>query len=208
MTCTIPEQKSGKQSFLKRINSRIRLDIFSTELCFQLELIDSSGILWQGHTSDMTLPPRNVSLAEWLNSGKENGCDEVNEGAVHAGVQARGGADGQGRPELGSRVEGARDQWPDTDDGEVAELRIQPLSSRYRALAPKPANYVQLSITLSACKIISRCALHCSSRSTVNASAVFAWVLSIFSKVARAIARSIVSTRRSPSLIWRLACVR
>jgi hypothetical protein len=61
----------------------------------------------------LTLPPRNVSLAEWLNSGKENGSDEVNEGAVHAGVQARGGADGQGRPEPGSRVEGARDQQPD-----------------------------------------------------------------------------------------------
>ena len=63
----------------------------------------------------VTLPPRNVSLAEWLNSGKENGSDEVNEGAVHAGVQARGGADGQGRPEPGSRVEGARDQQTSAD---------------------------------------------------------------------------------------------
>jgi len=61
----------------------------------------------------MTLPPRNVSLAEWENSGKENGSDEVNEGAVYAGVQARRGADGQGWAESGGGFEGARHQRPD-----------------------------------------------------------------------------------------------
>jgi hypothetical protein len=32
----------------------------------------------------LTLPPKNVSLAECFNASKENGNDEGNEGAVHA----------------------------------------------------------------------------------------------------------------------------
>jgi hypothetical protein len=47
----------------------------------------------------MTLPPKTGSLAEWFNSGKENGSEEGDEGEVHAGVQARGGAAGQRRAE-------------------------------------------------------------------------------------------------------------
>ena len=32
----------------------------------------------------LTLPAKNVSLAEWFNASKENGNDEDDEGAVHA----------------------------------------------------------------------------------------------------------------------------
>ena len=49
---------------------------------------------------DLTLPAENVSLAECFNASKENGNDEEDdEGAVHARVQARGGAAGRGRAE-------------------------------------------------------------------------------------------------------------
>nr|WP_161776118.1 hypothetical protein [Polycyclovorans algicola] len=47
----------------------------------------------------LTLPPKSVSLAEWFNSSKENGNDEDDEGALHARIQARGGAAGRGWPE-------------------------------------------------------------------------------------------------------------
>jgi len=39
----------------------------------------------------LTLPLKNVSLAEWFNSDKENGNDENIKGALHARIQARGG---------------------------------------------------------------------------------------------------------------------
>ncbi|MCY7372495.1 MAG: PAAR domain-containing protein [Spirochaetaceae bacterium] len=45
---------------------------------------------------DLTLPPKNVSLAECFNASKENGNDEDDKGAVHAGVQAGGCAIGRG----------------------------------------------------------------------------------------------------------------
>ena len=38
----------------------------------------------------MTLPLKNVSLAEWFNSDKENGNDENIKGALHARIQAKG----------------------------------------------------------------------------------------------------------------------
>ena len=47
----------------------------------------------------MTLPPKNVFLAECLNSHRENGNDEDGKSATHARIQARGGATGRGRPE-------------------------------------------------------------------------------------------------------------
>jgi hypothetical protein len=48
----------------------------------------------------VTLPAKNVSLAEWSNQSKENGNDEDDaEGALHARVQARGGAAGRRWPE-------------------------------------------------------------------------------------------------------------
>ncbi|WP_449371095.1 hypothetical protein, partial [Thiomonas sp.] len=47
----------------------------------------------------LTLPPKNVSLAGCFNPSKENGNDEDdNAGALHARVQARGGAAGRGWP--------------------------------------------------------------------------------------------------------------
>ena len=50
--------------------------------------------------AQLTLPVENVSLAECFNASKENGNDEEDdEGAVHARVQARGGAAGRGPPE-------------------------------------------------------------------------------------------------------------
>jgi len=36
----------------------------------------------------LTLPPKNVPLAECFNASKENGNDEDSAGALHAGVQA------------------------------------------------------------------------------------------------------------------------
>ncbi|MCW5230488.1 hypothetical protein, partial [Verminephrobacter eiseniae] len=36
----------------------------------------------------LTLPSKNVSLAEWFNASKENGNDEDSAGALHAGIQA------------------------------------------------------------------------------------------------------------------------
>ncbi len=50
---------------------------------------------------NLTLPLETGSLAEWLNTGKENGSDEGNEGALHAGVQAGSGQAGQGWAEHG-----------------------------------------------------------------------------------------------------------
>src|SRR6218665_1083064 len=47
----------------------------------------------------LTLPPKNVSLAEWFNASKENGNDEDSAGALHAGIQAGGSATGSRRPE-------------------------------------------------------------------------------------------------------------
>ncbi|MDT8997650.1 hypothetical protein RQP53_00010 [Paucibacter sp. APW11] len=47
----------------------------------------------------LTLPLKAGSLPEWLNAGRENGCEKGNVGAGHAGVQTRGGATGQGRTE-------------------------------------------------------------------------------------------------------------
>lgn len=32
----------------------------------------------------VTLPPKNLSLAEWFNYGKETGNDTRHEGAIHA----------------------------------------------------------------------------------------------------------------------------
>ena len=52
-----------------------------------------------GKRFELTLPAKNVSLAEWFNASKENGNDEDDEGAIHARVQARGGAAGRGRAE-------------------------------------------------------------------------------------------------------------
>ena len=47
----------------------------------------------------MTLPLKNVSLAECLNSRKEHENDEDGKSAIHARIQAKGGATGRGRPE-------------------------------------------------------------------------------------------------------------
>ena len=44
----------------------------------------------------VTLPLKNVSLAEWFNSDKENANDENIKGALHARIQARGGQAGLG----------------------------------------------------------------------------------------------------------------
>ncbi|CAN0624384.1 exported protein of unknown function [Burkholderia multivorans] len=58
---------------------------------------------WRG----MSLPPKNESLAERLNSSKENQEDEQDEaGALHARIQAGSRSAGQGRPE---RCGGGRD---------------------------------------------------------------------------------------------------
>src|SRR6218665_270346 len=54
----------------------------------------------------LTLPPKNVSLAEWFNASKENGNDEDSAGALHAGIQAGGGAAGPWRPEHRSGGQG------------------------------------------------------------------------------------------------------
>ena len=48
--------------------------------------------------SEQTLPLKNVSLAEWFNSDKENGNDKNIKGALHARIQARGSAPGRQRP--------------------------------------------------------------------------------------------------------------
>ena len=42
----------------------------------------------------LDLAPENVSLAEWFNLDKENGNNENTKGALHARIQARGGAAG------------------------------------------------------------------------------------------------------------------
>src|SRR6185312_677956 len=47
-------------------------------------------LLW-----NLTLPPKNVSLAECFNASKENGHDEDDESALHAGVQEGGRAAGR-----------------------------------------------------------------------------------------------------------------
>ena len=47
----------------------------------------------------VTLPPKNVPLAECFNTSKGNGNDEDSAGALHAGIQAGGGATGARRPE-------------------------------------------------------------------------------------------------------------
>ena len=39
----------------------------------------------------VTLPLKNVSLAEWFNSDKENGNGKNIKSALHARIQARGG---------------------------------------------------------------------------------------------------------------------
>ncbi|WP_426148561.1 hypothetical protein, partial [Polaromonas sp. DSR2-3-2] len=39
----------------------------------------------------LTLPLKNVSLAEWFNSDKENGNGKNIKSALHARIQARGG---------------------------------------------------------------------------------------------------------------------
>ena len=50
----------------------------------------------------LTLPLKNVSLAEWFNSDKENGNDENIKGALYARIQARGSpAGGQAARLLG-----------------------------------------------------------------------------------------------------------
>ncbi|WP_370870217.1 KilA-N domain-containing protein, partial [Rhodoferax sp.] len=49
--------------------------------------------------SGLTLPSKNVSLAECLNSRKENGNDENGKSAIHARIQARSSATGRGRSE-------------------------------------------------------------------------------------------------------------
>ena len=49
-------------------------------------------------TEKMTLPLKNVSLAEWFNSDKENGNDENIKGALHARIQARSSLAGGERP--------------------------------------------------------------------------------------------------------------
>jgi hypothetical protein len=47
----------------------------------------------------LTLPSKNVPLAECFNASKENGNEEDGTGQLHAGVQARGGSVGDGRAE-------------------------------------------------------------------------------------------------------------
>ena len=47
----------------------------------------------------MTLPPKNVFLAECLNSHRENANDKDGKSAIHARIHARNGATGRGRPE-------------------------------------------------------------------------------------------------------------
>ena len=62
----------------------------------------ASPIRWNDQRgAGLTLPLETGSLAEWLNTGKENGSDEGNESALHAGVQAGSGQAGQGWPEHG-----------------------------------------------------------------------------------------------------------
>ena len=59
----------------------------------------------------MTLPLKNVSLAEWFNSDKENGNDENIKGARHARIQARGSPLGGQRPSIAAaRTLGVIDQ--------------------------------------------------------------------------------------------------
>src|SRR6218665_3652283 len=59
------------------------------------------------HGDLLTLPTKNVSLAEWFNASKENGNDEASAGALHAGIQAGGCAAGPRRPEQRSGGQGA-----------------------------------------------------------------------------------------------------
>jgi hypothetical protein len=47
----------------------------------------------------LTLPPKNVFLAECLNSRKENGNDQNGKSAIHARIQARSRATGRRRSE-------------------------------------------------------------------------------------------------------------
>ena len=42
------------------------------------------------------MPPKNVSLAECFNTSKESRNDEDGKSALHAGIQAGGGATGRG----------------------------------------------------------------------------------------------------------------
>jgi hypothetical protein len=75
----------------------------------------------------VTLPPKNVSLAEWFNSSKENGNDEDDEGTLDARVQARGGATGRGWPEhCGGGQDVGRDRADAAQLGEGAAARQAP----------------------------------------------------------------------------------
>ena len=56
----------------------------------------------------VTLPLKNVSLAEWFNSDKENVNDEDIKGALHARIQARGGKAGRGVGRASQRLPGHR----------------------------------------------------------------------------------------------------
>src|SRR6218665_79328 len=51
------------------------------------------------HGDLLTLPTKNVSLAEWFNASKENGNDEDGGGALHVGIKGGGSATGSRRPE-------------------------------------------------------------------------------------------------------------
>ena len=103
------EYRTEKQHRVKRIACRAS---YVPEVIHAI--LDAGYLCHISFVDDgLTLPLKTASLAEWSNPGKENGSDEVNEGAVHAGVQARGGAHGQERAELGGGVEGARHQRPD-----------------------------------------------------------------------------------------------
>ena len=51
-----------------------------------------------GRIAFLTLPLKNVSLAEWLNADKENVNDEDIKGAVDAGIRADAVQLGQGKP--------------------------------------------------------------------------------------------------------------
>ena len=52
----------------------------------------------QRMTQALTLPLKNVSLAEWFNSDKENANDKNIKGSLHARIQARGSSLGGQRP--------------------------------------------------------------------------------------------------------------
>ena len=60
---------------------------------FDDDLEGDEPMLWdelEDQYGRLTLPLKNVSLAEWFNSDKENGNDENIKGALHARIQARG----------------------------------------------------------------------------------------------------------------------